>query len=416
MTMSKLQFAALLLTVSVVGIGVGWLPHWILKIGKEIHPQVTVTPVVMQSEPHANYELKALYAALLAECKARQNRETKLPAAAEVKEPLRYQGKPASEWLAMFRDRDAETREKAIDPLVSIAEVDRSVIPALIEGLKDKESDVQEAVAKRLERLNAPARETVPLLFLSDLSLETLLPVLLKIDPRGEVAVPLARSALQDKKLGLRAGFILLAFDKNASLPVPLLVQALEASDNAIYAVNADGEPQWCSQRILAAWHLRRLGQEVPSAVPGLVKALESPRDSYNSPGYRCVSMCPFSSLNLDNEADCFGATLTRVDREGKQALPLLLKMLGDRRQQQGTRCDAARALGHYGTKAKSAVAALRDLLKDDEALKPAPSSSGYGMPATYSTPSELRDPMRDLQETITVTLSKIAPTKEPPK
>ncbi|HTU19461.1 MAG TPA: hypothetical protein VMG10_15480 [Gemmataceae bacterium] len=41
MTMSKVQFAALLLTAGAVGAGVGWLPHWIHKSNHEAPPQVS---------------------------------------------------------------------------------------------------------------------------------------------------------------------------------------------------------------------------------------------------------------------------------------------------------------------------------------------------------------------------------------
>jgi DNA-directed RNA polymerase subunit F len=412
MTMSKARLAAMLLTASAVGAGAGWLSHSRVTAPSAARSQLTTAPAI--SPPAAAHdELKEILLTVLAERrKESPPRESKpLPTVGD-KGAARYQGKPASEWLALFRDRDPDTRKKAIDPLAAIAEVDRTILPILIEGLKDKEEDIQKAIAGHLADLKPPIRETVLLLVQGKLELSTLLDTLRALDPKGEVVVPLARSTLQDKKLGLRAGFLLLAYDKDASLPIPLLVQALGKSDNTIYAVDGKDNEQWCSQRVLAAWQLRRLGREVPSAVPKLVDAL-CYSGEWDSWGRRMDRPGPFSVLNLHNEVDCFAATLTSVDPEGKQAIPLLLKMLGNREYSQELRCNAARALGHYGKKAKSAAAALRDLLKDKEALKQkiVLTSASIGSPGIMGE----SEATRALQEAITDTLGKIAPTKEPP-
>lgn len=417
MTMSKIQFAALLLTAGVVGAGVGWLPQWIHKRKHEAPPQVTVGPIVVPPAPSANDEFKVLLAAFLeARLAERQAapapREIKTTVAAEVKAPVRYQGKPVSEWLALFRDRDPDTCRKAIDALAAIAEVDRSVIPALIDRLKDKDDGIVKIVARYLGELNPPARETVPLLVRGNLELDTILELLTKIDPKGEVAVPLARSLLQDERLRVCAGFILLTYDKDTSLPIPLLVEALEGRGSVLYFKDGEKEPAgWCSQQALAAWHLRRLGRPVPEAVPQLVNALAYHQKRQNGSS---SSDSPFVAvLKTDNEVDWFAATLTSVDPEGKQAIPLLLKMLGDRKFSQDRRCDVARALGHYGSKAKSVTARLHELLKDKEALQEAPNVAQTTYVPSFAT--EMRDPTQPLREAITETLAKIAPTKEPP-
>ncbi len=151
--MSRAQFAAImLLTASAVGVGVGWLPRW-FSAGErpEAPPQAAVVPVIVQqpSDQHdRGDEVKHLIAAFRKEIKtASAARESKQPEASAVKQSVLYQGKPASVWMAQLRDRDPEYRRNAVEPLLAIAEVDRSVIPALVDGLNDKDVEVQQKIA-----------------------------------------------------------------------------------------------------------------------------------------------------------------------------------------------------------------------------------------------------------------------------
>jgi hypothetical protein len=171
MTMSKAQFAAfMLLTASAAGIGVGLLTRWLP--GGDYHPHMAI-PFGSESKP---------------------------PVAVKEKEPVLYQGKPARAWITLFHDRDPEFRKKAVEPLACIAEVDRVIIPVLLDGLKDKDEKVQDEIARYLENLNPPPSETASALLRSEVDLSSVIGILLKIDPKGRASVPCARSLLEEKK------------------------------------------------------------------------------------------------------------------------------------------------------------------------------------------------------------------------
>ena len=268
MTMSRVQFAAIvLLTASAVGIGVGWLPRWLSGGEKpEVHPQAAEMPVLVPQAAEQHDEVKRLIAAFRKEMKAASApRGAKQSEEGADKLPVCYQGKPASFWLAQFRDRDRKFRQEAVEPLVAIAEVDRSVIPALVNGMNATDVDSQKRIAGCLAELNPSVPETAAVLFRGDLEVATVLRLLKKIDPRGEVTLPLVQAALSDKQLRVRAGLILIAFDKQAHLPIPLLVEAFQDGWKRTYYYppgENDDNYVWCCQNVLAAWLLRQAGVE----------------------------------------------------------------------------------------------------------------------------------------------------------
>ncbi len=201
------------------------------------------------------------------------------------------------------------------------------------------------------------------------------MPFLKKIDPKGEATLPLVRAAAQDKQLRVRAGLIRIAFDKEASLPISVLVEAFqEGGGRTTYYYppgdKDDGDVR-CGQKMLAAWLLWQAGVPVRQAVPALVETL---RYTSSAPE-RADSFPPFEAvLKTDNKADWFASTLTVVDPQGEEAIPLLVKILKEQPDQEQRR-NAICALGHYGTKAKVAIPVLLDIVKNKDANKPTSST-----------------------------------------
>jgi hypothetical protein len=390
MTLSKMQFTAIMIVMaSLIGIGVGWLPR-LLSEGER--PQIVVMPPATQQQPAPREDDKLVTALRKTIEEVRSAAKPKKAVAAKEKPPVRYQGKAVSDWITVFRDRDDDFRQKAVEPLLSIAEVDRTVIPVLLEGLKDKYKGIPDLIAGHLAQLNPPAAETAAALLQSSVALDTALSILTEIDPKGVATLPLVREAMQDSKLRLRAGFMLIAFDRKASLPSALLVEALEEYHCTLYKfTDKQGEDyQSCPIPALTAWLLRQTGLEATQAVSPLLQYVSSEyartEHTYNN-GEKSV---PFRSLSAElkteNPDDWLGATLRSVDPRGEAAIPLLLKTLAETENADYQRC-LIHTLGMYGDKARAALPMLRDIAKNKKVLKQPANSSVtlYVMPVSQA-------------------------------
>ncbi len=390
MTLNKMQFVALmLLTATLVGVGVGWLPRFILPSNKtESRKPIAVMSPVPSSEIPSNESSK-------------QPDAFKQSPLASDKAPVLYQGKPASVWLAQFHDCDPDYRIKAIDPLAALAVQDRSVIAALIGGLKDKDEKVLESIASSLEHLNPPVAETASALFHSGLGLSSVLFSLKKIDPKGSVTIPLAQAAMKDRQLRVRAGFTLIAFDHQAKLPIPLLVEALKESDDIRYYFLKEKEESYCicSQQLLAVWLLRQAGVEAKEATPFLVNTLRWIKDNEYDVFFTEV-------VKTKNRDEWLTATLIRMDPDGANAVPLLMKFLEDPEPSYRSPILVLRALGRYGEKARVAIPALREIVKNKGVIQRV-STHPSGFTSSNSWGTEARP---TLSEVALEALQKIDP------
>lgn len=386
MTVSKLQFVvAMILTASLVGIGVGWLPQWLGNPKRiETHPPTIAPAPVIPDASLPPVSAKTIADALQRELEfdAAGRGSRQRPSAVPEKEPVFYQGKSASYWQAAIHDRDPEFRRNAVEPLAILADADRTLLPSLLQGLKDENWEVQKEVLACLGSFKSASPEAAQDLFDCAIELKFVLPILKNIDPKGETIVPIARKALENRKLCQRAGFILLAYDNGVSLPVPLLIDALGQGEEICYypeGLKSDSHRE-CRKDILAAWLLKQCGRRARRAVPALIEAFKKSWPKYDS-------YSPFEAyLNTDDPIDWFAAALTSVDPDGEQAIPLLMKMVqplekdktdgkgsdraqvvSQRKEHDWRRHQAVRALRHYGSQAKNAVPLLLEILKEEE-------------------------------------------------
>ncbi len=365
MTMTKVQFAVLMvLTASVVGVGTGWL---VRSLSSGERPQAVAPPSVARAEPDRNEILKEEIAVLQRELRELKKSPAAKPTPPEAKEtaaadslPLLYQGKPASAWLVTLRDRDPDYRVKGIKALDSLAQVDPSLIPAIMGSLKDNDPEVRTAAVNALGDIGSPAGEAVPLILRSGCSIQNILNALDEIDPKGQRAMPAALAVLKETEARPRqtAAFVLLHFDKSKMrLGMTGFVDAFQAEDeNFFWYDRTTKASESVTVHLIAAWALEQIGSQAREAVPALVRALHSPL--HNSDAVRACS-----------------SALTSVDPEGKEAIPLLIKELASMKQplddsDRGERTCVIRALALYGPKAKAAIPTLREIVKKIESSK----------------------------------------------
>src|SRR5260370_33673977 len=85
---------------------------------------------------------------------------TAQPASAEEKEPT-LDGKTLTEWVARLKSADVIERWIATEAVGKIGPAAKTAVPALAEGLKDKESVVRIGAAESLGRIGPAAKAAV---------------------------------------------------------------------------------------------------------------------------------------------------------------------------------------------------------------------------------------------------------------
>jgi HEAT repeat protein len=151
------------------------------------------------------------------------------------------------------------------------------------------------------------------------------------IGPGARKAVPALRKLLDDNFemywAGVRA---LQAIDPDRAFLVSALVRRLKEGD--------------AQDRIRAAFHLRSLGTDAAAAAPSIIALVErEERDA------RPVAI----------------EALGRIGKAASEALPLLIRILIDRGEDESTRRAAARAVSDLGGGKPEAAAALRTVLEE---------------------------------------------------
>jgi HEAT repeat protein len=262
--------------------------------------------------------------------------------------------------------------------------------------LKDDDHEVRERAVVALARIGPPAREAVPILLRATLPVGLTVYGLRQIDPKGQQTIPAALALLKETQPLLRrkAAFALLVFDKSKSrLAIADFVAALKRKGNEVNSAGHWGNeiPACNMLSEIAAWALGEIGLEAREAVPALVEALRSPP---NLP--QLGSGFP--------SAEPYESALKCVDPEGKEAIPLLMKVLSakgsENRKDMDEWCRVIRALAQYGPRAKAAIPALRAIVKNTE---------------KFAGPSGDRR-VTELHDAAVEALKKIDPTTTPSK
>jgi HEAT repeat protein len=76
-------------------------------------------------------------------------------------QPTTVHGEPISHWLGELHSSDARARKKAVDVLCRVGPIDPSVVPGLIEAVKDRNAVVRAEAVGALMRIGPSAREAV---------------------------------------------------------------------------------------------------------------------------------------------------------------------------------------------------------------------------------------------------------------
>jgi len=272
-----------------------------------------------------------------------------------------YEGKSASKWVKMLRDKDPDERRSAAVALGNIGTRSPKVVPALISALDDRDRIVRVQTIIALGQIGPEAREAIP-----------------------------ALTALvegKDKWISLHAVSALGKMGQGARDAVPALVSALKDTDRNVrlHAVGALGEMGPEAREAVPALietlkdirvrdetlkALERIGLETPAAAPALVGIL------------RVEGLYAFAAGNLVTIGKPAVPPLIRALREqdpgmretaariladigpqASQAVPELVNALND--SDRGVRVQAAITLGEIGPQATDAVPALFEALKD---------------------------------------------------
>jgi HEAT repeat protein len=249
--------------------------------------------------------------------------------------------KPAVGALAAaLRDSNYRVRGMAAWALGSIGPEAAAAVPGLIKALDDEEDYVRSRAADALGWVGPKAKAAVPALlravkkdeepghsFLAESAAESLG----RIGADAETVVPALLAALKHKNQQIRKGAAtgLGEFRGQEKAAIPALLRALHDEDD--YGVGT-----------AASGGLKRMGpRAVETAVAALTRSLESKDETVR------VRVA---------------YALAELDSKGK-SVPALVRVV--RSDVLRPRRAAIRALGAMGPKAKNAVPALRDALKD---------------------------------------------------
>jgi len=222
-------------------------------------------------------------------------------------------------------------------------------VPSLVKLLRDKDTKVRASAADHLGKMREKAAAAVPalLLLLSDDGVITgyepfmgTAPVprvndsvIRALQQIGPSALPEVTGALQnpDAKIRVAAVKVLAGTRSPPKDVLPALVRTLKDPKGAV--------------RCSAVEALGSLGKAAKAALPAVITLAQN---------------------DLELEVRYYAiAAVSAIDSEGTQTIPVSIRALGDK--DPNVRGEAARTLGDYGPRAKSAVAALTLGLADKE-------------------------------------------------
>jgi len=154
----------------------------------------------------------------------------RLPAAPPEQGPL-YRGRPARVWLEQMKDADASFRIEAVKAVGALAQRQKSLIPALVAALKDRDYSVADWASQALGDLGA---EVVPALLevvkdkTASNARNAAIGALARIGPEAKAAVPLLTQVLKEEGSTPNYSTIdaLRAMGEAAKPAVPVLIDA----------------------------------------------------------------------------------------------------------------------------------------------------------------------------------------------
>jgi HEAT repeat protein len=248
-------------------------------------------------------------------------------------EPM-AEGKPLSHWIKQLEEGGPQDRERAAKAVLSLGPKGAPAVPALAKALKeDKVEGVRRASAQALG----------------------------KIGPSAKAAVPALADALQDKSriVSNFSAQALGAIGSDAKEAVPALVATLNGADKERH--------MGC---VLALGHIRHPDAKALLALKGA--ALNGPPvlsgAASQALGKLGKAAVP-ALIEIAQKKGIGGTTaleaLATIGPDAKEAVPGLIKLLGDNRGS-GIRTAAADALGAIGPDAKEALPALERLRRED--------------------------------------------------
>jgi len=259
---------------------------------------------------------------------------------------MHSESRGASELIGELQSRDEMTRKVAVQQLGNLGSADPNkvppgVIPALVKTLsEDKEGGVRVQAGLALTKLHVEDES---------------------------MAAPLGK-ALSDQVQWVRmdAVLVLSRMGHGAKDAVPTLVRALDDKANRQLM-----EPINRSVFDLAIETLGKIGPDAKEAVPALSK-ITTEKDMVNrvnaaesiwkiNKDLKLTMPVFLEGLKSEDFRACDEAleALDLVGPDGKEAVPLLIKVLADKNRTAQTRGSAAKVLGNIGVEAKAAVPAL---------------------------------------------------------
>ena len=248
-------------------------------------------------------------------------------------------------------------------------ELERAVVPRLIEALKAPNQQIRETAARALIDLGPDPEFTRPLVqqVMQDASPEMLNEILGALASLGEKAVPRLIKALEYTDARPKAAAIIARIGPAAKDAVPALIEAL-----------GDDKAETRSEVLFA---LAAIGPDAKEAVPEVAKALDDPdEDVCYAACYALGRIGPAAvaaKAELQKklaDADQFLSmasawALAQIDPQCsetcKTSVPVLVGAL--KQPDAITRIHAAEALQCLGPLAKDAVASLKKALEDDD-------------------------------------------------
>jgi RNA polymerase sigma factor (sigma-70 family) len=361
MFLMKLKtMTALVLLVGTLGGGAGWVYHQ-RATASDLEAQARTDTAAASPRQDGQAESPKTVEKLRQEISRLQDRVAVLEAeikakAAPVQEVL-YQGKPASFWIRQLQDRAPKFRTEALIALGGIGEVDRSVIPIVVETMKERTDD-----AVRQQALTAT----------------------LQI---GNEAIPTVIAALKGCKSYAERYWLLraiMSFKGAAKDAVPVLIPLLKAPDQ--------------QQRVDVTEALGAIGPDASAAVPYLIDLLTNKKS---------------------NDWWFVAPALGRIGPKAKAAVPVLVDMLKDQKPifidgigDKIPAVTAAKVLGDIGPDAKAALSPLHEMLKKEQRRAAEEASPGRGARVQPWRPGQ---PLT-LQQAVIYAISHIEPEAAPPQ